>query len=79
MSDRIDHGERDKYPDERRKHAHPLFWLLVLAALLALAWSLYTRLAGEATPAMVNPELTPTAAPAPKDTANHPPAPAPRR
>ena len=65
MSDRIDHDERDRYPEDGRKRAHPLIWLLVLAGLLAFGWSFYNRHAGTATPAMVSPELTPTAAPAP--------------
>lgn len=44
-----------------RKHAHPLVWLLVLAALLAFGWSFYNHRAGEATPAMNRPEATPSA------------------
>jgi hypothetical protein len=78
MSDRIDHGKPDRSPEDRPKGAHPLFWLLVLAALLAFGWTFYNRHAGTATPALINPELAPTV-PERKDAASPPPAPAPRR
>jgi hypothetical protein len=79
MSDRTDHGERDRHPGEDRpKRSHPLFWLLVLAALLAFGWSFYNQHASRQTPAMVTPDLTP-AVPARKDAANPPQAPGPRR
>lgn len=76
MSDRIDHGEPDRSPEGRRKGAHPLFWLLVLAALVAFGWSFYNRHAGTAAPALVSPDLAPTV-PERKD-ASRPPAPPPR-
>ena len=78
MSDRTDQGEGDRYSEDPRKRSHPLFWLLVLAALLAFGWSFYNEHASRETPAMVSPELAPNATPAPKDAANRPPAPAPR-
>lgn len=78
MSDRVDHGERDRPPEDPRKRPHPLFWLLVLAALLAFGWSFYNRHAGTATPALVNPGPAP-AIPARKDAPDRPPVPDPRR
>jgi hypothetical protein len=78
VSDHFDHGDRHHPPEDRRKRAHPLFWLLVLAALLAFGWSFYNRHAGTVTPALVNPELAPTV-PARKDAADRPPVRDPRR
>ena len=79
MSDRTDQGEGDRYSEDPRKRSHPLFWLLVLAALLAFGWSFYNEHAGRETPAMVSPELAPNAAPARKDAANPAQTPDPRR
>lgn len=50
--------------DAPRKGAFPLIWLLVLAALLAFAWSLYNDYAGETSPAPTAP-TTPPPPPAP--------------
>ena len=59
----IDPRRPDELPDEPpRKHAHPLFWLLILVALFALGWSFYNHHAGE--PMAVPPAPTSTA-PAP--------------
>ena len=40
------------------KGAHPLFWLLILVALLAIGWSVYNEYASHATPAQVRPDAT---------------------
>ena len=37
--------------DRPEKQAHPLFWMLVMAALLAMGWAIYNRTAEGATPA----------------------------
>ena len=38
--------------DRPDKQAHPLFWMLVMAAILAFGWAIYNRSASGATPAM---------------------------
>jgi hypothetical protein len=50
-----DHGNSlrsdDDHPDDRPpKRAHPLLWLLVLLALLALGWAFYNDRAGKEMP-----------------------------
>jgi hypothetical protein len=40
------------------RNSHPLFWLLVLVALLTIVWSIYNRWASETTPASVQPPAT---------------------
>jgi hypothetical protein len=47
-------GQHDSNEPVQRK-SHPLFWLLVLAALLTIVWSIYNRWASETTPASVQP------------------------
>jgi len=52
--------------DASRKGVFPLIWLLVLAALLAFAWSIYNRHAGRVHPAPTLPASTsPTEPPPP--------------
>ena len=53
----------DAPPQRQRKGAHPLFWLLILLALLALGWSYYNHRAGESTPAPIRTETSPASAP----------------
>jgi hypothetical protein len=53
----------DAPPQRQRKGAHPLFWLLILLALLALGWSYYIHRAGESTPAPIRTETSPASAP----------------
>jgi hypothetical protein len=55
------HGSTE--PAQRK--SHPLFWLLVLAALLVIVWSIYNRWASETTPASVQP---PASSPALRDS-----------
>ena len=51
MALRIRHPTREQ-PDVRpERRGHPLVWLLVLIALLAIGWSVYNRNAAHATPA----------------------------
>ena len=65
MSDQIDHrADREPVYDTPGKGAHPVFWLVVLAALLAFGWSFYNRQAGEATPTMVRTDAAALANPA---------------
>jgi hypothetical protein len=40
------------------KRAHPLFWLLVLVALLVIGWSVYNRVASHAPEAKMRPDVT---------------------
>jgi len=54
----------DPKVDGPSKHPHPLFWLLVLAALLVFGWAFYNRRASAATPAMIRPDAAPAATPA---------------
>ena len=60
--------------DRPEKQAHPLFWMLVMAALLAFGWAIYSRSARGATPAMTPSGATIAAAvidnPAPGSGAN---------
>jgi hypothetical protein len=48
------HARDEAEPDPPRT-AHPLFWLLVLVAVLTIVWSLYNRYASGSTPALVQP------------------------
>lgn len=58
MALRIRHRTREEPAVEPGRTSHPLFWLLVLAAMLAIVWSIYNRYASQATPAKVRPEST---------------------
>ncbi len=40
------------------KKAQPLFWLLVLVALLVIGWSVYNHYASHATSAKIRPDAT---------------------
>jgi len=55
-------------PAPLHKRAHPLFWLLILAALFALGWSFYNHHAGESMPAPISPDVAPATTPPPPPT-----------
>ncbi|MFL6593463.1 MAG: hypothetical protein ACJ8GK_12265 [Luteimonas sp.] len=65
MADPLDRGPNDPPRNGRlandtpRKGAFPLIWLLVLAALLAFAWSIYNHYAGQSSPAPTPAPTTP--------------------
>jgi hypothetical protein len=78
-------AKRYESSEPAQRKSHPLFWLLVLAALLTIVWSIYNRWASETTPASVPP---PAGSPAqrsndrsvdaqPARPARNPPAPQP--
>ena len=58
MALRIRHSTTEQPAVTPDKTAHPLFWLLVLVALLAIGWSVYNRYASHATPAKVRSDAT---------------------
>ncbi|WP_159015825.1 hypothetical protein [Cognatiluteimonas profundi] len=62
MAWRIRHSTQDETGATPRGNAHPLFWLLVLAAFLAIVWMLYNRYASEPPPPLMT-------TPPPKTTA----------
>jgi hypothetical protein len=49
------HSTQDETGAPPRGNSHPLFWLLVLAAFLAIVWMLYNRYASEPPPLMTTP------------------------
>lgn len=64
MARQLHSTDRDEpAADAPARGSHPLFWLLVLAALLIIVWSVYNRWASETTPAHVQP-VVPAASPA---------------
>ena len=58
MALRIRPSTNDQPAATPEKRAHPLFWLLVLVALLVIGWSVYDRYASHATPAKIRPDAT---------------------
>lgn len=56
MALRIRHSTNEQPDVTPDKTSHPLFWLLVLVALLTIGWSVYNRYASHATPAKVRPD-----------------------
>jgi nicotinamide riboside transporter PnuC len=58
MALRIRHTTSDRPAVTPERKAHPLFWLLVLVALLVIVWSLYNRYASHATSARIGMEAT---------------------
>jgi hypothetical protein len=52
---RIRHTTQDEPSATPRGNSHPLFWLLVLAAFLAIVWMLYNRYANKPPPLMPPP------------------------
>ena len=60
--DRLRHprwDERHESTGDSRRKSHPLFWVLVLIAILTIVWSVYNRWASETTPAQVQPAAPP--------------------
>lgn len=57
-------ARRGESMEPAQRKSHPLFWLLVLTALLTIVWSIYDRWASETTPASVQP---PAVTPAQRD------------
>lgn len=49
---------RDRPAVTPERKSHPLFWLLVLVALMVIAWSLYNRYASHAAFAQLGPAAT---------------------
>ena len=58
MALRIRHSANEEPAVTPEKRAHPLFWLLVLIALLVIGWSVYNRVASHAPEAKVRPDAT---------------------
>ena len=67
MGLRIRHSTREQPAETPDKKPHPLFWLLVLAALLAIVWAMYNRSESHASTLVMHPA---TAAPAATRPAN---------
>ena len=61
MAWRIRQSTKDETGAPPRGNSHPLFWLLVLAAFLAIVWMLYNRYASEPPPLMTPPPPKTTA------------------
>ncbi|MDB6163232.1 MAG: hypothetical protein JWL98_664 [Xanthomonadaceae bacterium] len=68
MAPQARHRTSDPPPPQPTRKPHPLFWLLVLIAVLTLTWAAYNQYASETTPALV----LPSAAPAPNAGPPHP-------
>ena len=58
MALRIRHSTDEEPAVTPRKGAHPLFWLLVLVALLVIGWSVYNRYASHVAVAKMPPNAT---------------------
>ena len=58
MALRIRHSTREQPDVTPERRGHPLFWLLVLVALLVIGWSVYNRNAAHAMPANTRPADT---------------------
>jgi len=56
MALRIRPTANDRPAATPEKRSHPLFWLLVLVALLVIGWSVYNRYASHAAFARIVPE-----------------------
>ena len=54
MALRTRHTTREQPRVTPERRGHPLFWLLILVALLAIGWSVYNRNAAHATPAQTH-------------------------
>ena len=60
MALRIRHSTDEEPAVTPERKAHPLFWLLVLVALLVIGWSVYNRYASHAAVAKKMPPDTTT-------------------
>ena len=58
MALRIRHSTDEEPAVTPERKAHPLFWLLVLVALLVIGWSVYNRVASRAPEAKMRPDAT---------------------
>jgi hypothetical protein len=62
MALRIRHSTRQQPAVTPHKKPHPLFWLLILAALMAFVWAMYNRSASHASTLIMRPAPTAPAA-----------------